>query len=96
MYNVFDLIGRYTPLVRCLMIESRKGLLITISARFLFVPAFYLAAKYGDQGWLILLVSVLGLTNGHLTVCILTEAPKGFKVCSHHLKMHLCDTYIYI
>ncbi|KAF2539514.1 hypothetical protein F2Q68_00020480 [Brassica cretica] len=26
-----------------------------------------------------MLISVLGLTNGHLTVCILTAAPKGYK-----------------
>lgn len=82
MYNVLDLVGRYTPLVNCLMIKSRKGLLAAVLARFVFIPAFYFAAKYGDQGWLILLVSVLGITNGHLTVCILTEAPKGYKVGS--------------
>lgn len=85
MYNVLDLVGRYTPLVKWFMIKSRKGLLAAVLVRFVFIPAFYYAAKYGDQGWLILLVSVLGLTNGHLTVCILTKAPKGYKVCSPHL-----------
>ena len=42
--------------------------MIATLARFLFVPAFYLTAKYGDQGW-IMLTSVLGLTNGYLSVC---------------------------
>ncbi|KAL2495186.1 Equilibrative nucleotide transporter 3 [Forsythia ovata] len=79
MYNVLDLIGRYTPLIKSIKIESRKGLLIASFSRFLLIPAFYFTAKYGDQGWMILLVSFLGLTNGHLTVCVLTAAPKGYK-----------------
>ncbi|XP_068644429.1 equilibrative nucleotide transporter 3-like isoform X2 [Aristolochia californica] len=82
MYNVLDLVGRYTPLVNCLRITSRKGLMLWVIARFVFIPAFYFTAKYGDQGWMILLTSLLGLTNGHLTVCILTIAPKGYKVFS--------------
>ncbi|MCL7051001.1 hypothetical protein MKW94_010124 [Papaver nudicaule] len=48
-------------------------------SRFLLVPCFYFTAKYGDQGWMIMLTSVLGLTGG-FTVCILTVAPKGYKV----------------
>ncbi|PNY00972.1 equilibrative nucleotide transporter 3-like protein [Trifolium pratense] len=67
MYNVFDLISRYIPLVPWLKLESRKGLLIAILSRFLLVPAFYFTAKYGDQGWMIFLTSFLGLTNGYLT-----------------------------
>ncbi|XWS19508.1 hypothetical protein CRYUN_Cryun31cG0022100 [Craigia yunnanensis] len=78
-YNVWDLISRYLPLVKFLKIESRKGLMIAILSRFLLIPAFYFTAKYGDQGWMILLVSFLGLTNGHLTVCVFTTAPKGYK-----------------
>ncbi|XP_039016353.1 equilibrative nucleotide transporter 3-like [Hibiscus syriacus] len=78
-YNVWDLISRYLPLVKVLKIESRKGLMITILSRFLLIPAFYFTAKYGDQGWMIFLVSFLGLTNGHLTVCVMTAAPKGYK-----------------
>ncbi|XP_022716007.1 equilibrative nucleotide transporter 3-like isoform X1 [Durio zibethinus] len=78
-YNVWDLISRYLPLVKFLKIESRKGLMIAILSRFLLIPAFYFTAKYGDQGWMILLVSFLGLTNGHLTVCVMTAAPKGYK-----------------
>ncbi|KAK6268882.1 hypothetical protein QUC31_013042 [Theobroma cacao] len=78
-YNLWDLISRYLPLVKFLMIESRKGLTIAILSRFLLIPAFYFTANYGDQGWMILLVSFLGLTNGHLTVCVLTAAPKGYK-----------------
>ncbi|KAJ6421922.1 hypothetical protein OIU84_026954 [Salix udensis] len=79
MYNVCDLIGRYIPLLKFLKLESRKGLMIAILSRFLLIPAFYFTAKYGDQGWMILLTSLLGLTNGYLTVCVLTSAPKGYK-----------------
>ncbi|GAB4826834.1 Epsin-3, clathrin recruitment and traffic between the Golgi and endosome [Ancistrocladus abbreviatus] len=79
MYNVCDLISRYTPVINFLRVESRKGLMIAILARFLFIPAFYFTAKYADQGWMIMLVSLLGLTNGHLTVCVMTAAPKGYK-----------------
>ncbi|XP_019193353.1 PREDICTED: equilibrative nucleotide transporter 3-like isoform X2 [Ipomoea nil] len=79
MYNVWDLIGRYVPLMKRINLESRKGLLIVILMRFLLVPPFYFAAKYGGQGWMLFLTSFLGLTNGYLTVCVLTCAPKGFK-----------------
>ncbi|KAA8515388.1 hypothetical protein F0562_019001 [Nyssa sinensis] len=79
MYNVWDLISRYIPLVECLKLESRKGLMLAILSRFLLVPAFYFTAKYADQGWMIMLTSFLGLTNGYLTVCVLTAAPKGYK-----------------
>lgn len=79
MYNVWDLVGRYTPLIGFLNIESRKGLMIAVLSRFLFIPAFYFTAKYADQGWMIMLCSLLGLTNGHLTVCTMTAAPKGYK-----------------
>ncbi|XP_071736200.1 equilibrative nucleotide transporter 3-like [Rutidosis leptorrhynchoides] len=78
MYNVLDLIGRYTPLIRFLKIESRKGIMITILLRVLFIPAFYFTAKYGDQGWMIFLIAALGWTNGHLTVCVMTVASKGY------------------
>ncbi|CAK9161607.1 unnamed protein product [Ilex paraguariensis] len=79
MYNVWDLIGRYVPLLKCIKLESRKGLMIAILSRFLLIPAFYFTAKYGDQGWMIMLTSLLGLSNGYLTVCVLTSAPKGYK-----------------
>ncbi|MCE2055275.1 Epsin-3, clathrin recruitment and traffic between the Golgi and endosome [Datura stramonium] len=79
MYNMWDLIGRYIPLFKCLRLESRKGLTLVILLRLLLVPAFYFTAKYGDQGWMIVLTSFLGLSNGHLTVCVLTSAPKGYK-----------------
>ncbi|GMH15808.1 hypothetical protein Nepgr_017649 [Nepenthes gracilis] len=79
MYNVCDLIARYTPLIDFLRIESRKGLATAVAARFLFIPAFYFTAKYADEGWMIMLVSFLGLSNGHLTVCVMTAAPKGYK-----------------
>ncbi|KAI4304317.1 hypothetical protein MLD38_039847 [Melastoma candidum] len=79
MYNVLDFIGRYTPLIKWLKIESRKLLMTAILSRLLFIPAFYFTAKYGDQGWMIMLTSLLGLTNGHLTVCVMTVAPRGYK-----------------
>ncbi|KAG0483902.1 hypothetical protein HPP92_011986 [Vanilla planifolia] len=79
MYNVTDLIGRCSPLINCVKIESRKVLMLACISRFLFIPAFYLAAKHGEQGWMIMLISLVGLTNGHLTVCILTAAPKGYR-----------------
>ncbi|KAM7271712.1 hypothetical protein ACFE04_030926 [Oxalis oulophora] len=79
MYNVWDLIGRYVPLLKFLKMESRKGLTIAILCRFLLVPAFYFTAKYGDQGYMIFLTSFLGLSNGYFTVCIMTSAPKGYK-----------------
>ncbi|GFQ02304.1 equilibrative nucleotide transporter 3 [Phtheirospermum japonicum] len=78
-YNVWDLIARYIPLIECIRLESRKGLMIACLSRFLLIPCFYFTAKYGDQGWMIALVSFLGLTNGYLTVCVLTVAPKGYK-----------------
>ena len=99
MYNVLDLISRYLPLVPWLKLESRKGLMIAILSRFLLVPAFYFTAKYGDQGWMIFLVSFLGLTNGYLTVCVLTIAPRGYKVSYHILwfsvlqMQYLCFAY---
>ncbi|XP_004507231.1 equilibrative nucleotide transporter 3-like [Cicer arietinum] len=79
MYNVWDLIGRYIPLIKILKLESRKLITIAVISRLLLIPAFYFTAKYGTQGWMILLTSFLGLSNGYLTVCVLTEAPKGYK-----------------
>ncbi|KAL7174832.1 hypothetical protein ACSBR2_014748 [Camellia fascicularis] len=79
MYNLWDSISRYIPLVERLKLKSRKGLLFATISRVLFIPAFYFTAKYGGQGWMIMLISFLGLTNGYLTVCVLTEAPKGYK-----------------
>ncbi|KAG2330695.1 hypothetical protein Bca52824_001875 [Brassica carinata] len=79
MYNCGNLVGRYTPLVEWLKIENRKGLTIATLSRFFLIPAFYFTAKYGDQGWMIMLVTFLGLTTGHLNVCILITAPKGYK-----------------
>ncbi|XP_023636527.1 equilibrative nucleotide transporter 3 isoform X1 [Capsella rubella] len=79
MYNCWDLVGRYTPLMKWLKIENRKLITVAVLSRYLLIPAFYFTAKYGDQGYMIMLISVLGLTNGHLTVCILTTAPKGYK-----------------
>jgi len=88
MYNVWDLVGRYTPLIKFTSITSRKGLMLAISSRFLFIPAFYFTVKYGTQGWMIMLTSLLGITNGHLTVCVMTAAPQGYKVSELNLPMH--------
>jgi equilibrative nucleoside transporter 1/2/3 len=92
MYNVLDLIGRYVPLIKCMKITNRKVLMGAILARFLFIPAFYFTAKYGDQGYMIFLTSLLGLTNGYLTVCVVAEAPNGYKAslllpgrCKYHV-----------
>ncbi|XP_057455428.1 equilibrative nucleotide transporter 3-like [Lotus japonicus] len=79
MYNVGDLIGRYIPLLKCVKLENRKMITVAILCRYLLVPAFYFTAKYGDQGWMIMLTSFLGLSNGYLTVCVMTSAPKGYK-----------------
>lgn len=83
MYNVWDLVGRYVPLLKPIKLTSRKGLVYACLSRFLFIPAFYFTAKHGDQGWMIMLTSVLGLSNGYLTVCVLTEAPNGYKVITN-------------
>ena len=80
MYNAWDLIGRYIPLIESLRMLSRSGILLATFARLLLIPAFYFTAKYGDQGWMIMLTSFLGLSNGYLTVCVLTAAPRGYKV----------------
>ncbi|RHN60189.1 putative equilibrative nucleoside transporter [Medicago truncatula] len=79
MYNAWDLVGRYIPLIKILNMESRKWITVSVCARFVLIPAFYVTAKYGTQGWMIMLTSFLGLTNGYLTVCVLTSAPKGYK-----------------
>lgn len=89
MYNIMDLVSSYIPLIKSLKMESRKGLLFTTISRFLLIPAFYFTAKYGSQGWMILLVSYLGLTNGYLTVCVYTVVPKGYKVTlAKNLNVH--------
>ncbi|KAL6544759.1 Epsin-3, clathrin recruitment and traffic between the Golgi and endosome [Orobanche minor] len=94
MYNVWDLIARYIPLIECMRLESRKGLFIACLARFLFIPCFYFTAKYGDQGWMIMLVSFLGLTNGYLAVCVLHVAPKGYKAPEQNALGNLLVVFI--
>ncbi|WCJ41539.1 Equilibrative nucleotide transporter 3 [Euphorbia peplus] len=79
MFQTCDLTGRYIPLLKWLKLESRRGLMLAIIARFLLVPAFYFTAKYGDEGWMMMLTSFLGLTHGYLTVCVITVAPKAYK-----------------
>lgn len=94
MYNVWDLISRYIPLIECIKLQSRKGLMCATVARFLLVPAFYFTAKYGDQGWMIFLTSFLGLTNGYLTVCVMTAAPKGYKGPEKNALGHLLVMFL--
>ncbi|KAL2473290.1 Equilibrative nucleotide transporter 3 [Forsythia ovata] len=79
IYNIWDLISRYIPLIESIKLESRRGLLIASLSRFLLIPAFYFTAKYGYEGWMVFLVSIVGMTSGYLTVCILTAAPKSYK-----------------
>uniref|UniRef100_A0A0A9HJ03 Equilibrative nucleoside transporter n=1 Tax=Arundo donax TaxID=35708 RepID=A0A0A9HJ03_ARUDO len=78
-YNTWDLIGRYLPLIGRIKLTSRRGLSAAALARFALVPAFYYAARHGGEGRMVALASVLGLSNGYLTVCVLTEAPRGYK-----------------
>ncbi|KAI5012017.1 hypothetical protein ZWY2020_024151 [Hordeum vulgare] len=78
-YNSSDLVGRYVPLMESVKVTSRRRLLAMVLARYLLLPAFYCAARYGGESWTIVLVSALGLSNGYLTVCVLTEAPKPYK-----------------
>ncbi|KAK9166120.1 hypothetical protein Scep_001311 [Stephania cephalantha] len=79
-FNVFDLIGRYIPIVECIKLESRKGIMAASIGRFILIPAIYFTAKYGDQGRMIMLTSFWGLSNGYLTICIFTKAPSGYMV----------------
>lgn len=80
MYNLFDFMGRYIPLIESLKLTSRKKIMVAVLLRFCLIPVFYFTAKYGDQGWMIFITSILGLTNGYLTICVFTAAPTGYKV----------------
>ncbi|XP_020518191.1 equilibrative nucleotide transporter 3 isoform X2 [Amborella trichopoda] len=93
MFNGFDLIGRYIPLINNLKITSRRPLMIATISRFLLVPAFYFAAKYGDQGWMIMLVALLGLSNGYLTVD-LNKMPWGISWFFAFLWVHFWELYL--
>lgn len=79
MYNVGDLIGRYLPLIETINLENRRWLTVGTLARLGLIPCFYFTAKDGTQGWMLFLCIVLGISNGYLTVCIFTAAPKGYK-----------------
>lgn len=79
MFNVGDLVGRYIPLIDSVKLESRPWLTIATLSRLGFIPAFYFTAKYGSEGWMLLLCILLGVSNGYLTVCVFTIAPKGYK-----------------
>uniref|UniRef100_A0A7I4D5E2 Equilibrative nucleoside transporter n=1 Tax=Physcomitrium patens TaxID=3218 RepID=A0A7I4D5E2_PHYPA len=78
MYNVGDLLGRYIPLIDSLLLKSRPMLLLATLSRVVFIPAFYFTAKYGPQGWMIILTTLLGVSNGYVTVCAFVGAPKGY------------------
>ncbi|CAM6034550.1 unnamed protein product [Sphagnum compactum] len=78
LFNVGDLLGRCIILIKRLRFSSRPGLVIAALSRFVFIPAFYFTAKYGSQGWMIMLCLLLGLSNGYLTVSIFVGAPKGY------------------
>ncbi|KAF8675557.1 hypothetical protein HU200_047625 [Digitaria exilis] len=75
----WDLLATYIPLIEQIKMTSQKWLLIAVLARFLLIPAFYYTVKYGGQGLMILLTSFLGLSQGYLSVCVVTEAPKVYK-----------------
>ncbi|KAK1378938.1 equilibrative nucleotide transporter 3-like [Heracleum sosnowskyi] len=79
VFNLWDLIGRYMPLINFIKMENRKSLLLATLSRFLLIPAFHFTAKYGSPAMMLFLVSFLGLSNGYLTVCVMTVAPKGYK-----------------
>ncbi|CAL9237891.1 unnamed protein product [Arabidopsis halleri] len=76
-YSGWDAFSRYIPVIKQLKIESKKWIIACVLLRFLFVPAFYFTARNADQGWMISLTSFLGLTNGYLTVCVLSVTPKS-------------------
>ncbi|XBI90793.1 hypothetical protein VPH35_028334 [Triticum aestivum] len=78
-YNDSDMIGRYVPLLESIKVTSRRGLLAAVLAWYMLLPAFYCAARYGGEAWMIVLVSILGLGKGYLTVYVLTEAPRPYK-----------------
>lgn len=80
MFNVGDLLGRYIPLIDSLRLKSRRALVVACLSRAAFIPAFYFTAKYGPQGWMIILTILLGISNGYITVCAFVGAPKGYLV----------------
>ncbi|GJU24700.1 equilibrative nucleotide transporter 3-like protein [Tanacetum coccineum] len=76
-YNVSNLAVRYVPLIKVLKMESRKGITVLVLSRFVFIPLFYFTSKYGDQGWMIVLVIFLGVTTGYPAMSIMTVAPQS-------------------
>ncbi|KAG6385357.1 hypothetical protein SASPL_154190 [Salvia splendens] len=62
-HGTLQLLGSRRKVRDCLRLKSRKGLV------FVAFGAHSVLLLHGDQGWMIMLVSFLGLTNGYLTVC---------------------------
>ena len=75
-FNLSDALSRYITMVKPLKMQSGKVIVASVLARMSFLPAFYITARYADQGWMITLTSFLGISNGYLTVCVLTQTPK--------------------
>ncbi|CAN7126677.1 unnamed protein product, partial [Brassica rapa subsp. narinosa] len=75
-FNLSDPLSRYITMVKPLKMQSGKVIVASVLARMLFLPAFYITARYADQGWMITLTSFLGISNGYLTVCVLTQTTK--------------------
>ncbi|WZZ03157.1 hypothetical protein YC2023_089078 [Brassica napus] len=69
-FNLSDALYRYITMVKPLKMQSGKVIVASVLARMLFLPAFYITARYADQGWMITLTSFLGISNGYLTVCV--------------------------
>ncbi|KAH0853944.1 hypothetical protein HID58_092761 [Brassica napus] len=64
-------------LIYALTLSIFPGFLYENTGEHNLVHAFYFTAQSADQGWMVLLTSLLGLTNGYLTVCILANKPKS-------------------
>ncbi|KAM7263037.1 hypothetical protein ACFE04_000720 [Oxalis oulophora] len=79
IFNVSDLISRYIPLADQLNITNKRVLLSAALSRFALVPTFYFAGKDAGEGWMMLVTSFMGLSNGYLTVCAFTLVPGSYR-----------------
>ncbi|EFJ18743.1 hypothetical protein SELMODRAFT_112350 [Selaginella moellendorffii] len=78
VFNVGDMAGRYFICLNSLKLKNRTMLFWLVLVRFALVPAFYFGSQY--EGWTIVLCFFLGTSNGHFSVCVFVNAPKGYKV----------------